>query len=270
MFGKELGYQALGLKERAYTSSWIKVESFDQVLNNFKASYFSGALLLNRDHLVGDLKAFFRQEAWSSEGFYDLMETYTSSPETFMSRLTNLLPKYFNLTDLFFLRFNNEHDTTDYELTKELHLSRLHNPHATELQEHYCRRWVSIGVLKEIERQRKAGTLEKPVVDAQVSEYVDSENRYLVISIARPMARKSDANSSVSIGLLISPHMKRKIGFWNDPRLSVSQVNDTCERCPLTDCEERAVPPYRVREKEARTEKEAALRDLLKKYEKGP
>jgi transcriptional regulator with XRE-family HTH domain len=40
ILGREIGYHYLGLKERAVTSSWLKVESFAQVLNNFKARIF--------------------------------------------------------------------------------------------------------------------------------------------------------------------------------------------------------------------------------------
>ncbi len=269
VFGKELGYLTLGFKERPYTSSWIKVDSFDRVLNNFKASYFSGALLLDRKLLKKDLKAFFERKEWSSAEFRALMEQYTSSPETFMSRLTNILPQYFGLGDLFFLRFNHEHDTAKFELTKELHLSRLHEPHGSEIDEHYCRRWVSLGVLNRTEQKRKAGTYKEPIVDAQISEYLNSKDRYLVIAMARPMARKADADCSVSIGLRLNQQMKKRVAFWNDPGISVTQVNETCEDCPLTDCEERAVPPSRVMEKASRKRKEEALQELLRNYTGG-
>ena len=49
VLAREIGYRVLGLKERALTSSWIEVDSFEQVLNNFRASYFAGALLLDRE-----------------------------------------------------------------------------------------------------------------------------------------------------------------------------------------------------------------------------
>ena len=58
--GRELGYQALRLQIRSYTASWVEVKSFEQVLNNFKASYFSSVLLLPADRLEADLTVFLR------------------------------------------------------------------------------------------------------------------------------------------------------------------------------------------------------------------
>ena len=50
-FGKELGFCELQLKERAYTSSLLRVKNFDEVLNHFKAGYFS-AYHLGRSFLL--------------------------------------------------------------------------------------------------------------------------------------------------------------------------------------------------------------------------
>ena len=57
-------YQVLGLKERATTSAPERVDSFEQVLNDFKASYFAGALLINRQRLLDDLREFFALDRW--------------------------------------------------------------------------------------------------------------------------------------------------------------------------------------------------------------
>jgi hypothetical protein len=52
------------------------------------------------------------------------------------------------------------------------------------------------------------------------------------------------------------------IRFWNDPAVPLTQVNVTCERCPLTDCRERAAEPEVYRKKEARRQMMDALRKL--------
>jgi hypothetical protein len=49
---KEIAYNYLEITERLFTFSWIKFDNFDQVLNNFYASYFAGALLIPRKQLV--------------------------------------------------------------------------------------------------------------------------------------------------------------------------------------------------------------------------
>ena len=44
---RELGFIYMNLKVRPLTSSWIEVKSFDEVFNNFQASYFAGAILIS-------------------------------------------------------------------------------------------------------------------------------------------------------------------------------------------------------------------------------
>ena len=46
ILAREIGFLEMEIKERPLTSSWIKVQNFDQLVNNFKASYYGGALLL--------------------------------------------------------------------------------------------------------------------------------------------------------------------------------------------------------------------------------
>src|SRR5690606_8550162 len=46
LLAREIGYNVLGLDERALTNSPDRVESFAQVMNDFKAAYFGGALLM--------------------------------------------------------------------------------------------------------------------------------------------------------------------------------------------------------------------------------
>ena len=58
ILARELGYQFLGIKNRAYTSAPDKVDSFEQVLNDFKASYFAGALIMPRASMLSDLQKF--------------------------------------------------------------------------------------------------------------------------------------------------------------------------------------------------------------------
>jgi hypothetical protein len=57
-FAKRLLIIILEITERLFTFSWIKFDNFDQVLNNFYASYFAGALLIPRKQLVNELNLF--------------------------------------------------------------------------------------------------------------------------------------------------------------------------------------------------------------------
>ncbi len=237
---RELGFQHMQLKERPYTTTWVRVGSFEEVLNNFKASYFAGALLLNRDLLVQDLQAFFNSPTWNPALLQDILTRYNTSPETLLHRLTSLLPRFFNIKQLFFLRFQHGPEPDYFALTKELHLSGLHNPHALFLNEHYCRRWISLTLFEEVERHKQAGNLEQPIIGIQHSSYIDSANEYMVLALAQPA---DQLNGTVSIGLLVNENLRRKVKFLNDPAILRRYVNQTCERCPALDCLERAAPP---------------------------
>lgn len=264
IYAKEIGYQYLGLKERAYTTPWNKANSFEQVLSNMKASYFAGALLINRDILVKDLKSFFASKDFDSKKMLEMMDKFDTSPEMFMHRLTNLIPRYFGLNNLFFLRFNNNLGSEEFSLSKELHLSQLHQPHRNELKEHYCRRWVSIDVFEKVEELKKKKKYNGPIVAVQRSKYADSGNEYFCITLARRLGRTPHANLSVTIGFLVNNDFKKKVAFHDDENVPVKMVNETCERCSISDCKERMVRAYVLEKQNRLKEVENAVKELMK------
>ena len=241
--GKEIAYQAIRIEERPTLSNSFQVHSFEEVLNNFKASYFSVALLLNRKSLSRDLEKFFALPAWEEQTFLQLLDKYNATPEMFLHRLSNLLPTYFGIDSFFFLRFSDDlqAQADNFHITKELHLSRLHNPHRNDLNEHYCRRWASIEVLQELrDGHSQPGQL---TARAQVSSYLDSRNEYLVIAIGRANTPTPATNVSVTLGIQVDTNSRKKIKWLNNAGISQREVNETCERCSLTDCSQRAAEP---------------------------
>src|SRR4030095_6085322 len=194
ILAREIGYRVLNLKDRAMTSAPERVDSFEQVLNDFKASYFAGALLINRERLLSDMKEFFAFETWQPPRFRDFLDRYEVTPEIFMYRLTEVLPEYFGIK-LHFLRFNHERD--EYRLVKHLNMSQVLIPAGTGLDEHYCRRWLAIRILQDLKRQRaRRKTLIEPIVGAQLSRFVDSDARYLCVAMARHLTLNPSAASS--------------------------------------------------------------------------
>ncbi|MBP7396996.1 MAG: helix-turn-helix domain-containing protein, partial [Flavobacterium sp.] len=181
VLAKEIAYNFMEIKERLYTFSWIKFDNFDQVLNNFYASYFAGALLLPRQKLIDELNLFLAKENPKPQEMVQLMTQFNVSPESFYQRLTNILPKDFNLKNLFFLRLSHKIGADTYQIKKELHITNQQEPHANEMNEHYCRRWVSIKTIEQLLQQGKTHFF-----DAQVSRYENSSNEYLVFSSATP------------------------------------------------------------------------------------
>lgn len=118
ILAKEIAYNYLEIKERLYTFSWIKFDNFDQVLNNFYASYFAGALLIPRQLLIDKLDVFLSKTDPKTEEMIELMGAFNASPESFYQRLTNILPKDFQLKNLFFLRLSHQIGSDTYQIKK--------------------------------------------------------------------------------------------------------------------------------------------------------
>jgi len=261
VLGRELGYGFLGLGQRPKTSSWLEVESFDQVLDNFKASYFAGALSIDGAHLRCDLERFFDRPTWDAQAFRALLARYHATPEMFFYRLTQLMPEHFGLGDLFFMRLNNRVGDRRIKLTKILNMSSGPVPHGIDLAEHYCRRWPGIELLKGL-AHRGPMPPEDVEVAAQRSHFFVDGSEFFVFSMARPLVLASGTHSSVSVGFLLDQRFRDTVRFWNDPEVTRRKVHLTCERCPLTteECTDRVSPPTLIeREREqARIEEELA------------
>lgn len=259
LFGRELGYLNLGLAQRSTTSTQISVDTFSQVINDFKAAYFSGALLLQRELLGADLRDFFALPRWSAEDFAAILASYETTPETFFYRLSQLLPAQLGLEKLFFVRLSHRLGGAGIRLTKMLNMSQLPIPAGVEPQEHYCRRWPGSQLLL-AGQPAEAGRLKAAI---QRSFFLDGGGEYLQFSLARPLALAAGAHASVSLGVRLDQELKEKIAFWDDPGIERREVNTTCERCGLRDCLERAAPPTLREEEERQKERATALKILV-------
>ncbi|QQR75506.1 MAG: helix-turn-helix domain-containing protein [Holophagales bacterium] len=265
ILARELGYLELGLRERPRTSSWLKVESFNQVLNNFKASYFAGALLMDRERVVADLAEIFRAERWNPEFLLRGMQRYRATPEMLFYRLTELVPRFFGLKEIYFLRFGHHEGSDRFSLTKALNLSRVPVPHGVGPEETYCRRWLVLGLLGELAARRRSGDpIAAPIARAQKAAFLSDGVEFFVVAAARPLALAQRADSAVSVGFLINDAFRSTVRFADDPAVPRREVNLTCERCPLPDCAERAGPPALAERERQTARREAALAELLR------
>lgn len=262
LLGRELAFQYLQLELRPLETILQSPSSFDVLLNNFKASYFSSAILMPEDSFAEDIKRISSSPKWNDKAWLDLLFSYDVTPEMLMQRLTNLLPGHFGIDQLFFLRMNGNIETDHFEMTKELHLSRLHNPYANVLNEHYCRRWVAIATMKDVYEKVKIKKYKHPVIHAQTSQYWQTHNRYFCFTFAKPQFKDSSKISSVTIGLLIDSKMMQALPFVNDHSVTMKTVNTTCERCGIMDCKERAAAPTWILKQERIQKIEETLQSI--------
>ncbi len=266
LFARELGYQRLGLTERSPTSMPLRVDSFEQILNDFKAAYFGGALLMPRQQMIDDLTAFFSETTWQPEKLADMLTRYDVTPEMLLYRWSELIPQFFGFK-LHFLRFHQEGEAI--RTIKQLNMNALLVPSGAGLNEHTCRRWMPIRLLRELRDPTRPGR-DGPLIGAQVSEMMQSKVRFLNFGFARSLVLSPEVNSCVSMGFAVDPDVERTIRFLQDPSIPAIPVNETCERCPLTEsqCDVRAAPPSVLRRREQSVARRLALSRLGERTKK--
>ena len=208
LYAKEIGYQFLEISgERALMTPWPRATSFDHVLNNSRASYFAGALLISSEILVEQLTEFFASEKWEGNKLLQLLSNYNSSPEMFMIRLLNIIPKYFGLSGMFFMRYDYKKAENETSLKKQLHLSRTQNLENVSLLREHCAAWAQEELFPTIGKEPKADC------HRFVTENGES---FTVMALSRPMKRNPNAALSVMIGFEEASAFQRKVGFAQD------------------------------------------------------
>ncbi len=260
LLAREMGYHFLGLTERSETSSPDRVDSFQQVFNDFQASYFAGALLMPRPALLADLEALLGVSRWEPARLLAMLPRYDVTPEMLLYRITELVPQFFGLS-LHFFRFHQIGER--YRLIKQLNMNRLLLPLNVGALEHNCRRWLALRLLRELGRLE--AKFDQPHAGAQVSEFMNSGHQYLCLGLARPLTLQPGINSSVVVGFRVDANLRGVVGFLDDPALPRALVHETCQRCPLTptECSLRAAPPQIWEAEQTRQARRQALRRLL-------
>ena len=263
IIARELGYSALNITERSTTSTPNQFNSFQQILNDFRAAYFGGALLMPRSVLIDDIQAFFDHPTWDEQQLHAMLTHFDVTPEMLFYRFSEVIPEHFGLK-LHFLRFLYAND--DYRLVKHLHMNNLMSPSGIGLHEHHCRRWLTVRLLKNLALEDKSKKrIETPLVAVQKSEILGSEEAFLCLGFARPLVLQMDMGSSVVIGFQYTPLLGRTIKFLDDIEIPTVVINETCERCPLDQdqCTERAAPPTILEEQAIQIERKVNLQQLL-------
>lgn len=253
------------LAHRVPTSPHVNIHSYPQILNEFKASYFAGAVLMPQEALEADLAAFFQQKTFDRECLWAMLTRYNVTPEMLLHRLTEILPgKRFGIKRLHFLRFEHHRtppegapDWRVFHLSKLLNLASLPFPYGESSSEKYCRRYNAIQALRDMRQDLDTGRVAaadlyaRPMIRVQRARFVQETYRdttYLCITMARPLELQPNILSSVTIGFVVDEHCKDTVRFWDDTThiapigQDVVEVGHTCQRCPLSAeaCTDRA------------------------------
>ncbi|WP_426059565.1 hypothetical protein [Hymenobacter sp. B1770] len=100
------------------------------------------------------------------------------------------------------------------------------------------------------------------VAGAQKSHYFGTDDKYVCFTLARAGTPAQPA-LSVTVGLRCDDNLRTQVRFLADPALPFRIVNETCERCPIADCESRAAAPTEVVRQAEREAFEAAVTALV-------
>lgn len=261
ILARELGYRMLKLKERATTSSWIKVETFEQIFNNFKASYFAGALLIPEQEIVKDLNTWLKHETFNGDALTLLMHKYDSTPEMFLYRMSQVMPSHFKVRKMHYMRLNHELEHDSFHITKELNLTNVFIPRSIGPGEHQCRRWAATAGLKQLAKETHEPNEVR--VSAQRSTFVERGKTFFNIAVVRSKSLGGNTNTGMTLGFLIDDQFKEQAAFWNDPDVQESEVNETCERCPFQNCESRVSEPTLFNALERQKSRENSLEAFM-------
>lgn len=259
---REVGFRVLGIGERVIAGSWVRAESFEQVLGNFRASYFAGALMIPRAALAEELTAFLSAPRFRPAALPAALRRFGATPEMLFYRVSQIAPADLGLGDLFFVRFFRESGSSKPRLTKVLNLSRVAVPYDVSPEEHSCRRWPGVASLGS--RAGAAALPGKTPVAAAICRFQSEPVEFLVLALSRRLALQPRTLSSVSLGFLVDDRLRGAVRFLEDPALPRREVDLTCERCPLdeTACPERAAPPSVLERDRRRARREAAIAEL--------
>ncbi len=130
----QIGYSELKIRKRLRTSSQKQFDSFDQAMDNFRSSYFAGALMINRNQVREKLKEIFQSETWNGDAILELLKHHEVTPETFLHRLSQILPGLFKITELHYFRFEHFVGINEIRLTKEFNMPRTLVPSGVRLK----------------------------------------------------------------------------------------------------------------------------------------
>ena len=261
VLAKELGYFVLGVKERPESSHARNLDSYEALVNNLKASYFASALLVPLERFVEEVRTFVARPAWDAAQFNGWALSYPGTMATFYHRLAQVLPTYFNMGEIFYIRFAYDSAQRRFVMVNELHLSQLHGPHRVNASEHYCRRWISSVLLERLATDKS----EEQVTGIQRSRFFGSDNEYLCFSTAYRSELEDGRFECSTLGIMVNPVARGQIRFVDDEAIIRRHVGDTCEQCAITPCAERSAPPVhhdrKVREQRVQSALEAVIRE---------
>lgn len=247
VLAKEIGFHVLELKARPLSSSLYQVTSFQEVLNNFKAGYFAVALMIEERSFLQRLEQTFAQPIFDHRLMHIWMQEYGVGPDVLLQRF-NVITAHWGFEYVFFHRLMYRRLDGTYRMDKELHLHPDGRRYAGRLDEQYCRRWLSSQLIHQVEqsphREAQTGMMK--------ATFHRSGDTYICLGLATPSTFRDDECVGLMIGVRLDQEVRKRFAFLDTQPVPEVEINLTCERCSLMDCQERASAPVWLEQREIR------------------
>ncbi len=253
---KEIGFHYLRLDPRPLASTPQSVNSFQQVLNNFKAGYFAVALMIEERSFLQRLEQAFSASSFSSGDLVHWIDEFGVSPDVLFQRF-NVMTAHWGLDHVFYHRMAYRPEDDHYRLDKELHLHREDRRYAGRLDEQYCRRWLSSQLISQVVASPHAA----PATGFMKATFHRTGETFLCLGMARSASFRPGEWTAVMIGVRVDKAARKYIHFVDDPAIPHMEINLTCERCDIQDCAERVSQPVVLENRKKRQ----AIRDRIRK-----
>jgi len=224
ILSREVCFNLLKVKKRPHTSSWIETKSFEHVLNNFRSYYMASALLLDERSFTKGLVDFTKKSIFNPEEVVALIRDTHVSSEVFMLRITNLVPRYFRYSNLFFTRYNHSINDNTFTLSKALNGAGLSQSNSNHLEDKACQRWVAIDTLTRLKRIQKKERSSPTICSIHKVKFEESEKQYLVISITHTVTPSNNLNCTILVGFLMDNRFMAQTKFAHDPTIKEHTV----------------------------------------------
>lgn len=244
VLAREAGYGLLDPAERSLTLPAEDPVSFGVAQNDFRASYFAGALLVPRQRLARDLKRVFRGPTWQPEALLALADQYRVVPEVLMRRIAHVIAGQFGVPAHW-----TEVGLVDSEVrvTFSVEPSSGRRPLSVSRHEHLCRRWLAARLLTSLEASGRPGAAPSPVVGAQLSTWPEASADFFSLGMGVPRSLVTGGPIGLAVGAWVDDALAKTIRFATPRALPRTVIGATCERCVLgpDQCGERVAPARR-------------------------
>ncbi len=267
ILAKEIGSFRLGTVRRRAASPWLTTPSWRDVQDNHATSYFAGCVLLPEQEFVRTMQAFLNRENWSPSALLQCMNRFSATPEMFFYRFGQVAAAHLNLEQHVFMRLSFRRQVT---VSRLFNMTRLTLPHVLPLTEHVCRRWAGLRMLHRRAEERADGLRtgtepHAPTAHAQRVELAGGFGPLLILAMSRPLQLGETGDSAVMMGIPLNTQAHAHIRFATDARLRSTPAGTTCERCPISNCDDRHADPVHVTARERLSSRSRALSSLIRR-----